>query len=280
MRRVLRGSLTPYVDPRQLELCLLLQWHFDISGHESRLNIKIPPYKYRDFYHKDKTVSQPSYLYNGNIHTWKTVFILKRGSGSRHFSPKLLSADGHQCVSLFCCCCCCCCCCFVYQVQSVAYVLPLQIHRVLTFMLATLCKTRNIFILSHITGDSGVKGFNEYLPDFFSEILIYICSISRYFLQNTHTSGRNIGCSLWIQIHWLCRACDDIIFDRVVVKRRYIIAISLVISRWMPSSLCWHKWDRTKMDTVPRRIEIQSISIQRFLLSRIWGRTFLNAFSG
>ena len=32
----------------------------------SRFNIKMPSYQYRDSYHKDKTVSRPSYLYNAN----------------------------------------------------------------------------------------------------------------------------------------------------------------------------------------------------------------------
>ena len=34
-------------------------------------NIKTPPYQYRDSHYKDKTVSWPSYLYNGNSYTGK-----------------------------------------------------------------------------------------------------------------------------------------------------------------------------------------------------------------
>ena len=36
-----------------------------------RLNIDMPSYQYRDYHYKDKTVMRPSYLYNGNLHTWK-----------------------------------------------------------------------------------------------------------------------------------------------------------------------------------------------------------------
>ena len=37
-------------------------------GH---LNIKVTSFQYRDSHYKDKTVSWPSYLYNGNHHTRK-----------------------------------------------------------------------------------------------------------------------------------------------------------------------------------------------------------------
>ena len=42
------------------------------------LNIKMSSYQYRDSHYKDKTVSQPSYLYNWNPIHRKTVFILRQ----------------------------------------------------------------------------------------------------------------------------------------------------------------------------------------------------------
>ena len=42
-------------------------------------SIKVHLTSVQDFYCKDKTVSQPSYLYNGKPSTWKVVFILKQG---------------------------------------------------------------------------------------------------------------------------------------------------------------------------------------------------------
>ena len=46
------------------------------KGH---FNIKMPPYQYRDSYHKDKMVLQPSYLYNGSPCTWGNDFIFRQG---------------------------------------------------------------------------------------------------------------------------------------------------------------------------------------------------------
>ena len=37
------------------------------------------PYQYRDTHYKDKTVSRPSYLYNGNPHTWKDRLYIETG---------------------------------------------------------------------------------------------------------------------------------------------------------------------------------------------------------
>ena len=39
-------------------------------------------YQYRNSHRKDETVSLLSNLYNGNPHTWKDRFILRRGPGS------------------------------------------------------------------------------------------------------------------------------------------------------------------------------------------------------
>ena len=36
-------------------------------------------YQYRNFHYKDKTVSWPSYLYNGNPLTWKDHFYIETG---------------------------------------------------------------------------------------------------------------------------------------------------------------------------------------------------------
>ena len=44
-----------------------------------RLNVKMSSYHYKDTHHKDKTVSRPSYLYNGNPHTWKDCLYTETG---------------------------------------------------------------------------------------------------------------------------------------------------------------------------------------------------------
>ena len=43
-----------------------------------RLNKKTSSYQYKDFHHKDKTIWWLSYLYTGNPHTWKNVFVIIR----------------------------------------------------------------------------------------------------------------------------------------------------------------------------------------------------------
>ena len=48
------------------------------GGH---VNIKMLFHQHRDSYHKDKTVSRPSYLYNRNLHTWKDGIYI--GTGPR-----------------------------------------------------------------------------------------------------------------------------------------------------------------------------------------------------
>ena len=37
----------------------------------SHFNTKMPSHQFRDSHYRDKIVSQPSYFYNGNTHTWK-----------------------------------------------------------------------------------------------------------------------------------------------------------------------------------------------------------------
>ena len=44
-----------------------------------RLNMKIPPSLFRDYHYKDKTVSRPSYLYNGNHYTWNEGLYIETG---------------------------------------------------------------------------------------------------------------------------------------------------------------------------------------------------------
>ena len=45
------------------------------------MSMKISSYQYRNSHYKNKTVSRPSHLYNGNHYYWKTIFILRRGPG-------------------------------------------------------------------------------------------------------------------------------------------------------------------------------------------------------
>ena len=47
----------------------------------THFNIKMPSHWYRNSHDKDRTVSRPSYLYNGNSYTRKDGFILQRGRG-------------------------------------------------------------------------------------------------------------------------------------------------------------------------------------------------------
>ena len=42
-------------------------------------NIKLWSYQYMDSQYKDGTAVKPSYLYNGNRHTWEDWFVLKQG---------------------------------------------------------------------------------------------------------------------------------------------------------------------------------------------------------
>ena len=51
-------------------------WRSKLPG--DHLSIKMSSYQYRDHHVKDKTVSRPSYLWHGNPHTRKTVFILRQ----------------------------------------------------------------------------------------------------------------------------------------------------------------------------------------------------------
>ena len=49
-----------------------LFWQYGIFiQSDCCLNIKMQSYQYRNSHYKDKTVSWLSYIYNGNIHTWK-----------------------------------------------------------------------------------------------------------------------------------------------------------------------------------------------------------------
>ena len=45
----------------------------------AHLNIKMSSYQYWESHYQDKTVSQPSYLHNGNPHTWKDRLYIEMG---------------------------------------------------------------------------------------------------------------------------------------------------------------------------------------------------------
>ena len=60
-----------------------LFWQYGIFiQSDCCLNIKMLSYQYRNSHYKDKTVSWLSYLYNGNIHTWKHRLFIETGPGS------------------------------------------------------------------------------------------------------------------------------------------------------------------------------------------------------
>ena len=46
---------------------------------EGYLNIMMQSYQYRDSHYKDKMVSWPSYLYNGNLHIRKYGLYIETG---------------------------------------------------------------------------------------------------------------------------------------------------------------------------------------------------------
>ena len=43
------------------------------------VNLQMLSYRYRSSHYKDKTVSRPSYLYDGNLHTWKDQLYIEMG---------------------------------------------------------------------------------------------------------------------------------------------------------------------------------------------------------
>ena len=57
------------------------------------LHVKTPSYQYRDPHNKDKSVSRPSHLYNGNLYAWKDFFISKRSPGS--YNPFVWKTRAH-----------------------------------------------------------------------------------------------------------------------------------------------------------------------------------------
>ena len=55
---------------------VLLAMNVETRYTGGRLNIKMPSYQYSDSHYRANTVfAQPSYLYNGNLHTWKDAYI-------------------------------------------------------------------------------------------------------------------------------------------------------------------------------------------------------------
>ena len=66
------------------------------------LNIKMSSWQYGNSHYKDKTVSRPSYLYNGNPIPGKTVFILRRGSDFFSVLPLIDMLHCWRCSLLVC----------------------------------------------------------------------------------------------------------------------------------------------------------------------------------
>ena len=66
-------------------------WALSSRGH---LNIKTPSYRYLILHSKDKTISWPSSLYNGNPISGKTVNYIETAPWMRRKSIKSLIANG------------------------------------------------------------------------------------------------------------------------------------------------------------------------------------------
>ena len=73
--------MTTYVSSWHHDNCLCTITYQDICPQiwrfGGRINIRLSYYQYRNSHYKDKTVSLPSYHYNGNPMLGKKVFILK-----------------------------------------------------------------------------------------------------------------------------------------------------------------------------------------------------------
>ena len=57
----------------------------------TRLSIKMSSYQYINSHYRDNTVSRPSYLYNGNLHTWGKQSLY--WDGARDVLPPLLEYE-------------------------------------------------------------------------------------------------------------------------------------------------------------------------------------------
>ena len=65
-----------------VDLYNVISWDFAQPEIENRVpsQLKMPSCQYTDPHYKDKMVSWPSYLYNGNPYTWKDCLYIEMGS--------------------------------------------------------------------------------------------------------------------------------------------------------------------------------------------------------
>ena len=78
--------------------------HASGSAPGARLNIKMSSYQYRYSHYKDKTVSRPSYHYNGNTYIWKDSLYIETGPWCPDlliYSSKAAMADTFKHMELF-----------------------------------------------------------------------------------------------------------------------------------------------------------------------------------
>ena len=75
-------------------------WHYLEEYQRGSLNMQIPYYRYMNFHHKDKTVSQTSYLHNGNpVHNKNGLYI---ETGSWNIPCNLLENDNTTTTKILC----------------------------------------------------------------------------------------------------------------------------------------------------------------------------------
>ena len=72
--KIKRKNLSEYFNYELLNLL----WNDSLEARAPS-QYKISSYRYRDSHYKDKMVSWPSYLYNGNLHTWKECLYIEKG---------------------------------------------------------------------------------------------------------------------------------------------------------------------------------------------------------
>ena len=86
------STLSQYNEQLIIYKLIKISMRMSSGGH---LIIKMPSYQYRDSHYKDKTVSWPSYLYNGDSYTQHTVFIRDPGGHCWGYYPGTLSSTPH-----------------------------------------------------------------------------------------------------------------------------------------------------------------------------------------
>ena len=64
-------DLAPYVTRASVAMVLTVENKWVLGALSISKCHLTSIYMYRDFHYKDKTVTRPSYLYNGNLHIWK-----------------------------------------------------------------------------------------------------------------------------------------------------------------------------------------------------------------